>query len=267
MRHTVRQLPSKRFSSKSILQQSLKFPCYPLDFYTVVLYPIGSSTKGGDARLFNSHETGDEAERERVTQERLEMMKRAREAGYYDEEPSEGMPEVVADGSGPDDRTRPSPFVKNQDPPEHGERNPHPGGNSAVLPREAPAPKYYTSQPCANCDGYTRHISYGMGTPVWHCAVCCTCDWCMQTVERQAAAGLEAAESRLNDAQEQVERGRQALYEAVTETDDRMFFCTHCGAGWRGSTCGGHGTGRYCDLCGKRIGDEGFCTDCWKEAD
>ena len=53
--------------------------------------------------MFTIFESADGKERERVTQRRLEIMRDARIAGYYAEEGSERIPEIVADGRGPDD--------------------------------------------------------------------------------------------------------------------------------------------------------------------
>ena len=204
--------------------------------------------------MFNIFE-GNEDEKAAKLQERLEILKRAREDGFFDEERIEPMPEIVADRHGPDDRKRPSPFVKKQPGPTPPEAN-----------VADPTHKYYISQPCDPCDAYTRHISYGAGTLVWHCTICCTCDMCMETVEHPATGGKTPVTDR-ERAREQVVHGRQALYDAVTNPDDHLFFCTYCGAGLRCSVCSSTGTDRYCDLCGRKDTGEGFCTDCWKEAD
>ena len=221
--------------------------------------------------MFDIREGGTEKEREQLMQRRLMMLKRAREAGYFDEEPTEKMPEVTADGHGPDDGWLREP------PPER-----HPGAHNSygsvrgtpVLPREAPRPlPLQPRQWCGNCEEETRHLTFGIGTPIWHCTVCCTCDWCMQTVEHQVNRSVESEEAqrRMSDLEridhwEQVVHGRKSLLDAVDAAGD-MSFCTKCGAGLRCGVCHGEGTGDYCELCGKKIGEEGFCTDCWKEND
>ena len=50
---------------------------------------------------------GDADAKARKLQERLEILKRAREDGFFDEEPIIPIPEIVADGHGPDDRHPP----------------------------------------------------------------------------------------------------------------------------------------------------------------
>jgi len=118
----------------------------------------------------------------------LEILKRACKDGFFDEVP-DVMVEIVADGHGPDDTIRPSQFVEKQDPPEHGELSPNdPDANTAVLP-QPPVPKLHPYQPmqwCTNCDEMTRHVTYGWGTPTWHCIVCCICDLCMATLTKEA---------------------------------------------------------------------------------
>jgi len=215
--------------------------------------------------MFNLHETGDEKERERVTQERLESLKRAREAGYFDEEPTEKMPEVMADGYGPDDG-----WLKEPPPDSTNAAEVYKGqgfGGTPVLPRDAPDPHPASpsSQWCGTCEKKTRHVTYGIGTPTWHCAICCICDWCMAQLGGQVVTDLSGEPRLKTRTSEQVEKGREALLKAVT--DDSLSFCTKCGAGLRCGVCHGEGTGDYCELCGKKVGEEGFCTDCWKEND
>ncbi len=216
--------------------------------------------------MFNIFE-GSKDEKARKLQERLEMLRQMREDGQFDSEPikKEEQPEIVADGHGPDDTSRPSPLVKHEEV-----ANPNPGGSTAVLPSEAPPVyTYQPQQPCNNCAKETRHVTYGMGTPTWHCVICCTCDWCLETVERQETGGFRPAplsDEGLDRVREQFKRSRKALVEAVA-AGQGLFFCTKCGAGLRCSVCNNEATGNHCDLCGKVIGPEGFCMKCWKEAD
>lgn len=219
--------------------------------------------------MFNIFEGGADA-RARKTQERLEILKRAREDGFFDEERIEPIPEIVADGHGPDDTVRvQDAFVKHEDAVEQ----PHPNDprGTALLPTASPRP-YQPMQWCHNCDEMTRHVTYEQGTPTWHCATCCTCDWCIQALKNQlAASGMgsmtqEDMQSRI-DYWGQVRKASEALHDAVTTPTDQLFFCTKCGAGLRCGVCNNTGTGRYCDLCGKKDTGEGFCTNCWKEED
>ena len=213
--------------------------------------------------MFNIFE-GDTDAKVRKLQERLEILRRAREDGFFDEKRTEPIPEIIADGKGPDDRVRPSPFVKNQAPPEHGERCPHAGGNALEA---LPKPQETTRIWCHNCDAQTNHNSYGRGSPTWHCNICCTCDWCMASVERKLTQGRSQM-TRIEQGMAQIEHAREELERAVHEApEEQYFFCTKCGAALRCTTCRGEGTGSYCDLCGKKTGEEGFCTDCWKEED
>ncbi len=51
--------------------------------------------------MFNVYETRDEHKREEKTKERLDILRRAYKAGYFEEEGSESLPETVANGVNP----------------------------------------------------------------------------------------------------------------------------------------------------------------------
>ena len=64
--------------------------------------------------MFNTFEASDEHKREEKTKERLDILRRAYKAGYFDEEGSESLPEIVSDGINPTDL--PGALVHNRPP-------------------------------------------------------------------------------------------------------------------------------------------------------
>lgn len=229
--------------------------------------------------MFNIFE-GNADERELKFNERMDILKRARIDGFFDEpiyfkDGLKPIPEIVADGQGPDDTIRPRPFVKHHAPLEHDDRYcPHAVSKGLSCaqcgrgPDPTPTHKYYTSQPCNLCNDYTRHVSYGTGTPVWHCTLCCACDFCLDELTlQQLTTGPATMRPMPMAGQKQVAAGHEVLHDALKTPIDQLFFCTKCGAGLRCGVCNNTGTGRYCDLCGKKDTGKGFCTDCWKEED
>lgn len=121
--------------------------------------------------MFNIFE-GTPEERACVLQRRLEILKRAREDGFFDEKVIAPMPSIVADGVGPDDE-KPEAF-----------RRP-----MGCQPQPVKPPtEYDTTLACIDCQRSTTHHTYGCGYPVWHCNVCCTCDLCMQRLQKEGAA-------------------------------------------------------------------------------
>lgn len=200
--------------------------------------------------MFNVHETGDDKERERVLQQRLESMKRARENYYWATDKRVPVPEIEADGEGPDDgwlraaEEYARPMSCQPRSPSYSERNPNPGGNTATAHGMA-AQQYDTTLPCHNCEQPTVHHSYGFGYPVWHCNLCCTCDLCIArceaTLRRHATQDV----------------GFNAQHEA-----GGVLFCRRCGAMLRCSVCNGTGPGGHCPTCGKKEDVTGDCPDC-----
>ncbi len=64
--------------------------------------------------MFNIFEASDEHKREEKTKERLDILRRAYKAGYFNEEGSESLPEIVSDGINPTDL--PGALVHNRPP-------------------------------------------------------------------------------------------------------------------------------------------------------
>ena len=159
-------------------------------------------------------------------------LKRLREAGYFESKGSVPIPEIVADGEGPDDGWLPGRRVATH------------------------ARKYaHTNMFCTNCDRMTQHgqvATYeNTGQPVFHCNICCKCHLCLE--RPNGAQRLYNAVNSVGD--------KLAAWEERSAADDHTF-CIDCGAMLRCGVCTGTGPGSYCRDCGQKIEVTGLCPSC-----
>ena len=177
-------------------------------------------------------------------------LKRLREAGYFQSNGSVPMPEIMADGEGPDDGWLGSSTDFGGMTIEAADRRQH------QWERTAHARKYaHTNMFCTNCDRLTQHgqvATYEVtGQPVFHCNFCCKCHLCL---ERPNGA------QRLYDAVNDI-GSKLATWEGRSAADDHTF-CIDCGAMLRCSVCAETGPGSYCRDCGQKIEVTGLCPSC-----
>ncbi len=108
--------------------------------------------------MFNEF-TGDRDERQRKQEERLRLLKRAREDGFFDEEGTEEA-EIIADGVGPDDSC-----------PTCGElSSTFIGGDCAKCNPIQPLKNRPSTYECYRCRGLGDETRYG--EIVRHCRAC-----------------------------------------------------------------------------------------------
>ena len=167
----------------------------------------------------------------------LLRMKAMREGGYYETDGSVPVPEIAADGEGPDDGWLPKPTYGYE----------------------------YTTLFCANCSRETQHgqvaVFENTGEPVFHCNICCACHLCLERLSMSLRGS-----QLLYEAVKDVGNKLVAWEGLPTTIPANPTFCTDCGAMLRCSVCMGEGPGGCCQTCGQKEDITGRCSSCWKGA-
>ena len=164
-----------------------------------------------------------------------QRMRDMRNAGYYESEGSETMPEFT----GPSDIDREIADLKTKAI-----------GMGLIGEHTTRQGERVINMGCFHCRRITLHRTVAVndvGNPVRHCTVCCTCHLCYMSPD-----------------------GQERLHQAVMETGSKLspppenpMYCEDCGAMLRCGVCMTSGPGGYCGTCGQREDVMGRCPDCW----
>lgn len=169
-------------------------------------------------------------------------MRDMRDAGYYEAEGSVPMPDIEADGEGPDDGWLGSATDFRGMTIEAADRR------QAEWERAQSALSEHTTMDCFHCLRYTVHRQVSTfintGNPVFHCTICCHCHLCLENPE--GAQRLYEAVNDIGNKLAAMEQGRPI------EAPSSPTFCAACGAMFRCSVCQGTGPGTYCRGCGQK---------------